>query len=192
MKKKHSQSNKWFSDVQLNWDAVNSFISDVEVRDNIPAIKAAAEVARKTKSVIAEKSKPQREKITEALEKIFVDRNKHKPSYSESSESPDEKLDIQTIEEKKEGLIDVVSALDMCAKARKGLHINTIARVHCLYDNIYKTFWFTSRTYTPRELSSLSNFGRFVPQYSDVAIRMQKNEVGTSFQYSTINSSFAC
>lgn len=188
MKKKHSQSNKWFSDVQLNWDAVNSFISDVEVRDNIPAIKAAAEVARKTKSVIAEKSKPQREKITEALEKVFVDRNKHKPSYSESSESPDEKLDIQTIEEKKEGLIDVVSALDMCAKARKGLHINTIARVHCLYDNIYKTFWFTSRTYTPRELSSLSNFGRFVPQYSDVAIRMQKNEVGTSFQYSTINN----
>lgn len=55
MKKKHSQSNKWFSDVQLNWDAVNSFISDVEVRDNIPAIKAAAEVARKTKFVIAEK-----------------------------------------------------------------------------------------------------------------------------------------
>ena len=54
MKKKHSQSSKWFSDVQLNWDAVNSFISDVEVRDNIPAIKAAAEVARKTKSVIAE------------------------------------------------------------------------------------------------------------------------------------------
>ena len=107
MKKKHSQSNKWFSDVQLNWDAVNSFISDVEVRDNIPAIKAAAEVARKTKSVIAEKSKPQREKITGALEKVFVDRNKHKPSYSELSESPDEKQDIPELEEKKEGLIDV-------------------------------------------------------------------------------------
>ena len=188
MKKKHSQSSKWFSDVQLNWDAVNSFISDVEVRDNIPAIKVAAEVARKTKSVIAEKSKPQREKISGALEKVFVDRNKHKPSYPESSEAPNEKQDIQTIEEKKEGLIDVVSALDTCAKARKGLHINTIARVHCLYDNIYKTFWFTSRTYTPRELSCLSQFGRFVPQYSDVAIRMQKNEVGTSFQYSTINN----
>ena len=187
MAKKHS-SNKGFSSINLNWDAVRSFISDVDVKDKIPAEKRKAASAPKPKPVATMKKmvKPI-EKIV-ALEKVFIDRNKHKPSYSESSESSDEQLNDLTQEERKEGLIDIVSALDTCAKARRGLHINPIARVHCMYDNIYKTFWFTTRTYTPRELSSLSQFGRFVPQYSDVAIRMQKNEVGTSFQYSTINN----
>ena len=106
MKKKRSQSSKWFSDVQLNWDAVNSFISDVEVKDNIPAIKAAAEVARKTKSVIAEKSKPQRVKITGALEKVFIDRNKNE--NTKSSNTPNSEP-VEPIRKKtKESLLDIV------------------------------------------------------------------------------------
>lgn len=187
MAKKHS-SNKGFSSINLNWDAVRSFISDVEVKDKIPAEKRKAASAPKPKPIDTEKKKVKPIEKLVALEKVFIERNKHKPSYSESSESSDEQFDVLTLEERKEGLIDIVSALDTCAKARRGLHINPIARVHCMYDNIYKTFWFTTRTYTPRELSSLSKFGRFVPQYSDVAIRMQKNEVGTSFQYSTLNN----
>ena len=115
MKKKRSQSSKWFSDVQLNWDAVNSFISDVEVKDNIPAIKAAAEVARKTKSVIAEKSKPQRVKITGALEKVFIDRNKDE--NTKSSNTPNSEP-VEPIRKKtKESLLDIVEDLDSCAKA---------------------------------------------------------------------------
>ena len=181
MKKKRSQSSKWFSDVQLNWDAVNSFISDVEVKDNIPAIKAAAEVARKTKSVIAEKSKPQRVKITGALEKVFIDRNKDE--NTKSSNTPNSEP-VEPIRKKtKESLLDIVEDLDSCAKARIGMGIAPIARVHCLYDEEAETFWFTNRAYSPRELSGLSAFGRFVPKYSDVAIKMQKNEVGTSFDY---------
>ena len=160
MKKKRSQSSKWFSDVQLNWDAVNSFISDVEVKDNIPAIKAAAEVARKTKSVI-----------------------RNKDENTKSSNTPNSEP-VEPIRKKtKESLLDIVEDLDSCAKARIGMGIAPIARVHCLYDEEAETFWFTNRAYSPRELSGLSAFGRFVPKYSDVAIKMQKNEVGTSFDY---------
>ncbi len=90
--------------------------------------------------------------------------------------------------ELKEKLIDIVEALDSCAKARRGLYINPIARVHCLYDGIAKTFWFTSRLYAPRELTSLERFGRFVPKYSDVAIKMQKSKMGESFQYTGLDN----
>ena len=186
MKKKHSQSGKWFSDVQLNWEAVNSFISDVKVKDNIPAVKAAAAVARKTKAVIAEKSKPQREKITGALEKVFVDREKEPNTESTVSSKS---LTVAPIQKKaKEYLIDIVDELDSCAKARKNSGVFPVARVHCLYDDDGETFWFTKRLYHPRELSDLRQYGRFVPQYSDLAIKMQKSKVGTTFPHQSINN----
>ena len=183
MKKK---SDKWFSDVQLNWDAVNSFISDVKVKDNIPAIKAAANVARKTKSVIVEKSKPQREMITGALEKVFVDRNKK--THNDSPEQANIESVTPNPKKTKEMLLDIVVDLDSCAKARRGTGIAPIARVHCVYDGDSETFWFTNRAFSPREISDLRTFGRFVPKYSDVAIKMQKSDVGTSFEYYTLNN----
>ena len=102
-------------------------------------------------------------------------------SYNQSKSNP-----VVSIKGKpKESLIDIVENLDSCEKARKGMGIYPIARVHCLYDDNTESFWFTNRAYTPRELSGLLDFGRFVPKYSDVAIKMQKSEVGTSFEYNT-------
>ena len=181
MKKKNSQSGKWFSDVQLNWDAVNSFISDVKVKDNIPAVKAAAAVARKTKAVIAEKSKPQREKIAGALEKVFVDRKKS--SNTDSLPKTKNEPVAPARNKLKEELIDVVEELDSCAKARRGSGIVPIARVHCLDDGSGATYWFTNRLHHPREISDLYKFGNFVPRYSDLAIKMQKSKVGISFPH---------
>lgn len=186
MKKKQSQSGKWFSDVQLNWDAVNSFISDVKVKDNIPAIKAAATVAHKTKAVIAEKSKPQREKIAGALGKVFVDRKKS--SNTESHPTTNIETVAPTRNKLKEELIDIVEELDSCAKARRGSGIVPIARVHCLDDGSGATYWFTNRLHHPREISDLYKFGNFVPRYSDLAIQMQKSKVGTSFPHYKLNN----
>ena len=178
--------NKGISSLRLNWDAVNSFISDVKVKEKIPAeIKKVAS---------APKPKPKSEKINSAiykedsapLDKSFVDRNK------QMTTKPIGTNDAQPVVSKhkktKEYLIDIVEDLDSCAKARKRIGIPALARVHCVFDGDYETFWFTSRAFTPRELSGLNSYGRFVPKYSDVAIRMQKGDVGTTFQYTTRNN----
>jgi hypothetical protein len=86
-----------------------------------------------------------------------------------------------------EDLLNIVTDIDKCSKARKGSYIYPIARVHCNYDGEQKSFWFTNRSVTPREIGSLKNFGTFVHKYSDVAIRMMKINVGSSFDYSTKN-----
>ena len=77
--------------------------------------------------------------------------------------------------------------LNSCEKARKGTGIYPLARVRCLYDGSAKTFWFTSRLYSPNDLSILKKFGSFVPKYSYIAIKMQREEVGKSFDYGTLN-----
>lgn len=179
--------NKWFSDIQLNWEKVNSFISDVKVKNNIPAIKATAVDDRKTTSVIAEKSNSQCEKKADALDDVFVDRKKgantEEPSTSSNRQS------VAHIQKKtKENLIDIVEELDSCANARKSLSVFPVARVHCSYDDDGETFWFTKKLYHPRELSDLCEYGRFVPQYSDLAIRLQKSKVGTCFSHRSINN----
>ena len=83
----------------------------------------------------------------------------------------------------KEDLIEIVNELDSCAKARRGSGIVPVARVHCLDNGAGNTYWFTNRLHHPRELSSLYKFGNFVPRYSDLAIKMQKSKVGTSFPH---------
>lgn len=88
----------------------------------------------------------------------------------------------------KETLIDIVEDLDSCAKARKGTDVVPIARVHCLLGGKGETFWFTNRLYHPRELTSVNQYGRFVPRYSNLAIKMQKSDVGTSFPHSSLNN----
>ncbi len=185
LKKKRSQSGKGFSSVKLNWDAVKSFISDVEVKDKIPREKRIAISIKKTKPITPEKKVSKPIKISGALEKIFVDKNKEsdmkssKPSYSEP--------EVIIPEKKEETLIDIVKDLDACAKKRKGTGIYPIARVNCLFDNDRQTFWFTNRPVSTYEYPELLKFGRFVPKYSAVAVNMQKSKVGTSFEFSARN-----
>ena len=174
--------NNGISSLTLNWDAVNSFISDVKVKDKIPAeIKETVSVPKSNPKVEEEKNAIQLEDPA-PLVKPIVDGNKQMTETNETQ--PVASKHKKT----KEYLIDIVEDLDSCAKARKRIGIPALARVHCLYDGDYETFWFTSRAFTPRELSSLTCYGRFVPKYSDVAIRMQKGDVGTSFLYSTLNN----
>ena len=107
---------------------------------------------------------------------------------NKTSENTNSKSAISSTKKDEERLIDIVEDLDSCRKARKGMGIMPIARVHCLYDDNTETFWFTNRAYSPRELSGLREFGRFVPKYSYVAIKMQKSEVGSSFNYNTLDN----
>ena len=83
----------------------------------------------------------------------------------------------------KEKLIDIVAAIDSCAKARKGTGVSPIARVHCLIDGGEDTMWFVNSYYSRSDSEKVQGFGRFVPKNSDVAIKMQTYEVGTSFEY---------
>ncbi len=88
----------------------------------------------------------------------------------------------------KEKLIDIVRALDSCSKARKGLGVFPVARVHCLYDGQDETLWFTNRLVNTYGLPDINKFGRFVPKYSDVAVKLQTSDVGTSFQYNGLDN----
>lgn len=87
----------------------------------------------------------------------------------------------------KEKLIDIVNILDACAYARKGTGVSPVARVHCKYDEIPDSFWFTNGCVSLYRLNELSRFGHFVPKNSAVAIKMQTIEVGSSFEYDQIN-----
>ena len=181
MKKKRSLSGKGISGVRINWDAVRSFISDVEVKDRIPEDAKKTVPVPKPKPAIEEKKKSNGIEDSAHKENHIVNRNNQlkkepsKPTYNQ----PEPPIRMKA----KEKLIDIVENLDSCAKARKGMGIASLARVHCLYDGNYDTFWFTSRAFSPHELSGLQSYGHFVPKYSDVAIKMQKSEMGTSFDY---------
>lgn len=159
------------SKIELNWAKVLAFVSDAPAKDKIT----------KEERIAAENWKPQPQ---------IVERKEEKEKTKSIEEPPQpsiSQIDVPILKRTKEGLIDIVEALDACAKVRRELDVFSVARVHCLYDKNYETFWFTNRAYLPRELSSLRSFGRFVPKYSDIAIKMQRSKVGTSFDYNTIN-----
>ncbi len=170
----------------VHFKAVHSFISDIKVKDKIPAEIKKVAFDSKPEHNLEEKNITKHINDSVPLVNSLVDKNNHK------NEEPKETNDIHptasTHKKTKEYLIDIVEDLVSCAKARKRIGIVAYARVHCLYDGEYETFWFTSKAFTPRELSELNSYGRFVPQYSNVAIKMQKGDVGTSFQYSTLNN----
>ena len=174
MEEKKPKKKIYFSDIELNRDAISNFLHGIKPVNKIPAASRIAATAQKAKDVVVEKSKPKIEKISGAIEKVFDNRN--------ATEN-----EVTSYKKTKESLLDIVEQLDSCARERIGTGIAPIARVHCLYDNIGETFWFTSRLHHPREYSSLRKYGRFVPQYSDIAIKMQKSEVGTSFPHFVIN-----
>lgn len=186
MKKKGSLSNKGFSSVHLNWDSVRSFISDVEVKDKIPALTSTALVPKSKTVNIEVKTEYPKKDFSLPQEQAFDDRNiieKEEAMESLSVQSADS---IQ--QKKKENLIDIVETLNSCAIARKDLWIFPIARVHCLYDGKEESFWFTTRPVSLLNSPELREYGHFVPKYSDVAVKLQTCDVGTSFQYNGIDN----
>ena len=89
----------------------------------------------------------------------------------------------------KESLIDIVNSIDSCATARKGTGLYPIARVHCDYNGHDETIWFTNgeRSTSMYGFDDVNAFGRFVSKNSDIAIRLQKMDVGGSFDYERMN-----
>lgn len=180
MKKKHSRSNKGFSSIQLNWDVVRSFISDVKVKDNAHIGTSVTAFVLSNNFVITEnKESTISEEISAPIEKAFVDRNNSSKDECVMSLKPTDPVQ----EREKENLIDIVEELVSCAKVKKDLRIATIARVHCMYDDKYETFWFTNQSVTLFNSPELRKYGRFVPKYSNIAVKLQTCDVGTSFQY---------
>ena len=163
--------SKGSSKIELNWAKVLAFVSDAPAKNKITKEQRVAAESWKPQPQIAER-KEENEK-TKSIE------DSSQPSISQSA--------APVMVKTKEKLVDIVQALDACEKVRKKLNVFSVARVHCLFDKKYDTFWFTNKAYMPRELTGLGSFGRFVPKYSDIAIKMQRSKVGTSFDYSIIN-----
>lgn len=89
---------------------------------------------------------------------------------------------------KKEKLIDIVRSIKSCADTRKNLGIFCVARVHCIYNGEWHTFWFTSSNANGSMHGlHLDGFGDFVPKNSFIAIKLQTNEIGSTFEYSMKN-----
>ena len=173
------QKNKGVSSLQFDMSKAIAIMNSVSAVDKIsPEQRASAESYRpkpeetKKKGTSVPQNSGSENKTTTAAEK---------------SKKPESITSATSSNKEKETLIEIVGELKACETARDKVGIFAIARVHCIYDGKPNNFWFTSRLYAPREMSSLNGFGRFVPKYSDVAIRMQKSEVGTSFDYATIN-----
>lgn len=82
----------------------------------------------------------------------------------------------------KEKLIDIVKTIESYLQ-RKKAGFSTVARVHCLVNGEEKTFWFTNDSVKMCELRELSGFGTFVHKHSDVAIKMQTLDVGSTYEY---------
>ena len=173
------QKNSGLKSLHIDWNKLQAIADSVSAVDKItPEQKAAAEafrptteVSRKTNKVVSHKAESENSPV----------------SNKQLSKSSEAKPIITSLNREKETLIEIVEELEGCVKVREKVGVFAIARVHCIYDGKANTFWFTSRLYPQRELSSLTRFGRFVPKYSDAAIRMQKNDVGTSFVYDTIS-----
>lgn len=87
----------------------------------------------------------------------------------------------------KEKLIDIVQSIDTCAEKRKGTRIVVVARVHCLYNGQDKTFWFTQGLVNAKRFDIPDEIGQFVLKNAPIAVKFQKNDIGSSFEYSVKN-----
>ena len=87
----------------------------------------------------------------------------------------------------KEKLINIVHCIDSCAKVCRDKGITPIARVHCIINDKEETYWFTNKYVNLYGQDNINDFGRFVPKNSNVAIKMQTSDIGTSFEYEQKN-----
>jgi hypothetical protein len=88
----------------------------------------------------------------------------------------------------KEKLINIVHYIDSCAKVCRGKGITPIARVNCIVNDKEETYWFTNKYVNLYGQDNINDFGRFVPKNSNVAIKMQTSDIGTSFEYEQKNN----
>lgn len=88
----------------------------------------------------------------------------------------------------KESLIEIVKCIDSCEKISKAKRVNPISRVHMIYDGIDDIVWFTNQLVNIHKLGDLQKYGRFVHKNSIVAIKLQTNDVGSSFEYECYNT----
>ena len=174
------QKNNGVKSLQLNWDSINAFLSDVQAVNKITEKqRAAAETFRPESKATEKESNSVAHSKAQDWDTV---------QHTEEVKKTEAKPFTETRNRIHETLLEIVEDLASCAEARFGSGVAPIARVHCVYDSSGETFWFTNRSFAPRELDGLQRFGRFVPKYSDVAIKMQKSKVGTSFDYYVINN----
>lgn len=175
--------------IDLNWEAVKSFVSDVEVKDKISAKEKADVAAQKVKAEIAvirntigaDNSTTTEIKTVET--KNYPKEKPSNPSHGQSYTS------IQRKE--KEELEDIVEDISSCAKARRGSGISPVGRVYCLRDGYGVVYWFTNEEHHYsifQEHPELKKFGQFVRKNSDIAVRIQTTDIGTSFKFPHINN----
>ena len=173
------QKNNGVSSLKVDWAKAFDIVNNANAVNKItPEQKAAAEAYKPSPEEPKKKSTSDTQNTGSGNKSTAAELSKTSETIPHSTSSNKEK----------ETLIEIVGELKACETARDKAGIFAIARVHCIYDGKPNNFWFTNKLYLPRELSSLSGFGRFVPKYSDVAIRMQKSDVGTSFDYAIINN----
>ena len=173
------QKNEGVKSLRLNWDSINAFLSDVQAVNKITAKQRAMAESYKPEPIV---SKKKNNTVTHSKTQDW-----DSVPHSEEVKKTEVTQFTATRNRIHETLIEIVEDLASCANARSGSGVAPIARVHCAYDGSGETFWFTNRSFAPRELDGLQKFGRFVPKYSDVAIKMQKSKVGTKFDYFVIN-----
>ena len=87
----------------------------------------------------------------------------------------------------KEKLIDIVENINECEIARRGTNIFPISRIHCVYDGLPQTFWLTNSIVKYYRYDNLKEFGSFQPKNSNVAVKMQTMEVGSTYEYDQKN-----
>lgn len=183
MKKIRYTSGKWASDIHLNWDDVRSIISDVKAVDKISTEASTTALDTKALSI---NTKTQKEEKPVPIEKIRT--NWETPSRRESVYSSNEQDAVSPQEGDKENLLNIVEDLKSCDDAIKGTGLSPIARIRCNNNGKEETFWFIKQLVNMYDFKELQKFGRFVPQYSDLAIKMQKYDIGKTLEYNELDN----
>jgi len=184
MKRKIIPSYKGTSDIKLNYDAVMSFLEGVDARDKLtPGQKAA--MARQGKKAISEKQVAKHNGNAVPLEK--PSNSSDNTSFKESSKLSNIQSFLPTQKEEKESLTDIVEDIVSCDSARKNTGISALGRIHCTFDGRDEYFWFTNDNVNFYLHPKLKRFGHFVRKNSDIAIKIQTTDIGTSFDYPHYN-----
>lgn len=172
---------KGISDIKLNWDAVNSFISDVVLKENITAKELDAALAQKAKQQTYKQDKSRQGANTVPQNKISHDKdNKTSGVVTISSvKQASEPIHIKS----KESLEDIAEDIVAFTSTRRKSGVSAAMRVHCVFDGKDDFYWFTSDLVNFYKYPELKRYGHFVPKNSDIAIRMQTTELGNPFSY---------
>ncbi len=174
MGKKHHSSGKGWSSLKLNWAAIESFISDLEPKDDL----TAEDIENATPVIIGEKGRKRTEK----------------PVLHKKDSNDEETIPLKTVPSKpsirkksvipaKERLEEIVSNIAECLPVSRANDIYPLLRVHSQWDNEEVIFWFTNKPVDLFYCPELKDYGRFVPKNSEIAIKIQTTYLGEPFDY---------